>query len=111
MAAGSLDNMFCSRCDEGFEPHEKIVNSNGELWHTQCFVYVIEWHFVYSVKSKQILPTDRIDVIFSTDARSAFAHFRMAFSTNSKDASIANVIFTFYSRRAVINAVNLLLVV
>ncbi|XP_044585497.1 LIM and senescent cell antigen-like-containing domain protein 1 isoform X2 [Cotesia glomerata] len=34
----SLDNMFCSRCREGFEPHEKIVNSHGELWHTQCFV-------------------------------------------------------------------------
>ncbi|KAE8744197.1 hypothetical protein FOCC_FOCC009117 [Frankliniella occidentalis] len=34
----SLGNMFCSRCNDGFEPHEKIVNSNGELWHTQCFV-------------------------------------------------------------------------
>lgn len=34
----SLDNMFCSRCREGFEPHEKIVNSHGELWHPQCFV-------------------------------------------------------------------------
>nr|CAG4648638.1 EOG090X05KU [Polyphemus pediculus] len=28
----------CVRCDDGFEPHEKIVNSNGELWHPQCFV-------------------------------------------------------------------------
>ncbi|XP_043289855.1 LIM and senescent cell antigen-like-containing domain protein 1 isoform X2 [Venturia canescens] len=34
----SLDHMFCSRCREGFEAHEKIVNSNGELWHPQCFV-------------------------------------------------------------------------
>ncbi|OXU29330.1 hypothetical protein TSAR_006532 [Trichomalopsis sarcophagae] len=34
----SLDHMFCSRCREGFEPNEKIVNSNGELWHPQCFV-------------------------------------------------------------------------
>ncbi|XP_015127667.1 LIM and senescent cell antigen-like-containing domain protein 1 isoform X2 [Diachasma alloeum] len=34
----SLDNMFCSRCREGFEAHEKIVNSHGELWHPQCFV-------------------------------------------------------------------------
>jgi hypothetical protein len=33
-----LGNMFCSRCGDGFEPHEKIVNSNGELWHPQCFV-------------------------------------------------------------------------
>ncbi|XP_058056934.1 LIM and senescent cell antigen-like-containing domain protein 1 isoform X2 [Anopheles bellator] len=34
----SLDTMHCTRCDEGFEPHERIVNSNGQLWHTQCFV-------------------------------------------------------------------------
>lgn len=34
----SLDNMVCSRCGDGFEPHEKIVNSTGELWHQQCFV-------------------------------------------------------------------------
>ncbi|XP_045496675.1 LIM and senescent cell antigen-like-containing domain protein 1 isoform X1 [Colias croceus] len=34
----SLDNMFCTRCGDGFEPNEKIVNSNGELWHTNCFV-------------------------------------------------------------------------
>lgn len=34
----SFDNMLCSRCGEGFEPHEKIVNSTGELWHQQCFV-------------------------------------------------------------------------
>ncbi|XP_018334523.1 LIM and senescent cell antigen-like-containing domain protein 1 isoform X1 [Agrilus planipennis] len=36
--AMSFDKMICSRCSEGFEPHEKIVNSNGELWHQQCFV-------------------------------------------------------------------------
>ena len=34
----SLDHMFCSRCRDGFVPHEKIVNSHGELWHPQCFV-------------------------------------------------------------------------
>ncbi|KAG0724290.1 LIM domain-containing protein unc-97 [Chionoecetes opilio] len=34
----SLDAMACNRCGEGFEPQEKIVNSNGQLWHTQCFV-------------------------------------------------------------------------
>lgn len=34
----SLDSMVCSRCSDGFEPHEKIVNSTGELWHQQCFV-------------------------------------------------------------------------
>lgn len=31
-------NTQCVRCDYGFEPHEKIVNTNGELWHPQCFV-------------------------------------------------------------------------
>lgn len=35
-----LSNMFCSRCGDGFEENEKIVNSNGELWHPQCFVFV-----------------------------------------------------------------------
>ncbi|PSN35943.1 hypothetical protein C0J52_24928 [Blattella germanica] len=34
----SLGNMFYSCCGEEFELHEKIVNSNGELWHPQCFV-------------------------------------------------------------------------
>lgn len=39
IAAGmSLENMVCSRCKEGFTPHEKIVNSTGELWHPKCFV-------------------------------------------------------------------------
>ncbi|XP_066987488.1 LIM and senescent cell antigen-like-containing domain protein 1 isoform X2 [Macrobrachium rosenbergii] len=34
----SLNSMTCTRCGESFEPQEKIVNSNGQLWHTQCFV-------------------------------------------------------------------------
>jgi LIM and senescent cell antigen-like-containing domain protein 1/2 len=34
----SLDTMSCTRCEEGFEAQEKIVNSNGQLWHIQCFV-------------------------------------------------------------------------
>lgn len=34
----SLDAMSCTRCGDGFEPQEKIVNSNGQLWHKQCFV-------------------------------------------------------------------------
>ncbi|KAK4326541.1 hypothetical protein Pmani_002944 [Petrolisthes manimaculis] len=34
----SLSSMTCTRCGESFEPQEKIVNSNGQLWHTQCFV-------------------------------------------------------------------------
>lgn len=34
----NMMDMFCSRCGDGFEPEEKIVNSNGELWHGECFV-------------------------------------------------------------------------
>lgn len=30
--------MFCSRCGEGFEENEQIVNSGGEVWHQSCFV-------------------------------------------------------------------------
>ncbi|PRD30842.1 UNVERIFIED_CONTAM: LIM and senescent cell antigen-like-containing domain protein 2 [Trichonephila clavipes] len=37
-ATMSLGTMFCCKCGEGFEPHEKIVNSHGEVWHQQCFV-------------------------------------------------------------------------
>ncbi|KAG1699384.1 LIM domain-containing protein unc-97 [Nymphon striatum] len=36
----SFGNMFCARCGEGFESHEKIVNSSGEVWHQSCFVCV-----------------------------------------------------------------------
>ncbi|XP_048516902.1 LIM and senescent cell antigen-like-containing domain protein 1 isoform X2 [Dendroctonus ponderosae] len=38
LASMSRDNMLCSKCGEGFEPQEKIVNSTGQLWHQQCFV-------------------------------------------------------------------------
>ncbi|XP_022658714.1 LIM and senescent cell antigen-like-containing domain protein 1 isoform X2 [Varroa destructor] len=34
----SLSSMLCHRCGEGFEPHEKIVNSHRETWHQTCFV-------------------------------------------------------------------------
>ena len=34
----NMDSMSCSRCDDGFEPKAKIVNSNGELYHPECFV-------------------------------------------------------------------------
>ncbi|XP_065322948.1 LIM and senescent cell antigen-like-containing domain protein 1 isoform X2 [Gordionus sp. m RMFG-2023] len=29
---------MCVRCGDGFETDEKIVNTNGELWHQNCFV-------------------------------------------------------------------------
>lgn len=36
--ANALANAMCERCRSGFAPAEKIVNSNGELYHEQCFV-------------------------------------------------------------------------
>merc|ERR1712008_524385 len=33
-----MESMSCARCDNGFEPKAKIVNSNGELFHSTCFV-------------------------------------------------------------------------
>lgn len=36
--ANALANAACERCKSGFAPTEKIVNSNGELYHEQCFV-------------------------------------------------------------------------
>lgn len=36
--ANALANAMCERCRGGFAPAEKIVNSNGELYHEQCFV-------------------------------------------------------------------------
>ena len=34
----NLESVACARCDDGFEPKAKIVNSNGELFHSSCFV-------------------------------------------------------------------------
>ncbi|KAM4731086.1 LIM and senescent cell antigen-like-containing domain protein 1 isoform 2-T2 [Anableps anableps] len=36
--ANALANAMCERCKSRFAPAEKIVNSNGELYHEQCFV-------------------------------------------------------------------------
>ncbi|XP_051882364.1 LIM and senescent cell antigen-like-containing domain protein 1 isoform X1 [Pristis pectinata] len=36
--ANALANAMCERCKSGFAPAERIVNSNGELYHEQCFV-------------------------------------------------------------------------
>uniref|UniRef100_A0A8C7C2M6 LIM domain-containing protein n=1 Tax=Oncorhynchus kisutch TaxID=8019 RepID=A0A8C7C2M6_ONCKI len=36
--ANALANAMCERCKSGFAPAEKIVNSNGELYHEGCFV-------------------------------------------------------------------------
>jgi hypothetical protein len=34
----NLESVTCARCDDGFEAKAKIVNSNGELFHSGCFV-------------------------------------------------------------------------
>ena len=31
----------CSVCNEVFDDEEKMVNSNGQLYHENCFVYDI----------------------------------------------------------------------
>jgi hypothetical protein len=36
--AVSLSGATCSRCNRGFGKDEEIVNSGGEVWHTECFV-------------------------------------------------------------------------
>ena len=39
----SLRNALCSRCQLEFGRDEEIVNSNGEIWHRECFVYVVTY--------------------------------------------------------------------
>uniref|UniRef100_A0A8C0VDR0 LIM zinc-binding domain-containing protein n=1 Tax=Cyanistes caeruleus TaxID=156563 RepID=A0A8C0VDR0_CYACU len=34
----ALANAVCERCQTRFDPAERIVNSNGELYHENCFV-------------------------------------------------------------------------
>ncbi|NXT96869.1 LIMS2 protein, partial [Buphagus erythrorhynchus] len=34
----ALANAVCERCQARFDPAERIVNSNGELYHENCFV-------------------------------------------------------------------------
>jgi len=34
----NMENLVCARCGLPFEPRAKIVNSNGELYHPECFV-------------------------------------------------------------------------
>lgn len=34
----ALANAVCDRCRARFDPTERIVNSNGELYHEDCFV-------------------------------------------------------------------------
>lgn len=36
--SNALANAVCQRCQAHFTPAERIVNSNGELYHEHCFV-------------------------------------------------------------------------
>lgn len=36
--SNALANAVCQRCQARFAPSERIVNSNGELYHEHCFV-------------------------------------------------------------------------
>ncbi|KAG7156316.1 LIM and senescent cell antigen-like-containing domain protein 1-like [Homarus americanus] len=72
----SLGSMTCTRCGDGFEPQEKIVNSNGQLWHTQCFVVIkamnSNWHprcFTCELCSKELA-----DLGFIRNAGRALCH-------------------------------------
>ena len=33
-----IDGFTCLRCGEGFTVDEQIVNSGGQVWHSECFV-------------------------------------------------------------------------
>lgn len=33
-----IENLACVRCNDGFDLHEQIVNSSGQVWHADCFV-------------------------------------------------------------------------
>lgn len=35
-----LEDLTCVRCGDGFNLNEQIVNSGGQVWHAECFVYV-----------------------------------------------------------------------
>ena len=38
LSVPNMENLVCARCGLPFEPRAKIVNSNGELYHPECFV-------------------------------------------------------------------------
>ncbi|VDN25192.1 unnamed protein product [Gongylonema pulchrum] len=36
--SSGFDNLTCVRCHDGFDLNEQIVNSSGQVWHSDCFV-------------------------------------------------------------------------
>ena len=35
-----MSDNICANCQQSFATNEQIVNAAGQIWHTQCFVYV-----------------------------------------------------------------------
>ena len=92
----SLETMMCSRCDEGFEPQEKIVNSNGQLWHIQV-------RYLLLINFK----TSSFPLFSASFVPSALGLSKMAFFTSLKAESIAKKTFASSSLLTAINAVTL----
>ena len=44
--SNTLANVVCQRCQACFTPADRIVNSNGELYHEHCFVYA-QWFWPF----------------------------------------------------------------
>ena len=40
----NLETAACARCDNGFQAKAKIVNSNGELYHSQAEKRIFKYH-------------------------------------------------------------------
>lgn len=38
MMSMHLSTALCIRCQRGFSEQEQMVNSNGEIFHEECFV-------------------------------------------------------------------------
>ncbi|KAK6111709.1 Uncharacterized protein BM_BM3366 [Brugia malayi] len=36
--SSGFENLTCVRCHDGFDLNEQIVNSSGQVWHSDCFV-------------------------------------------------------------------------
>ncbi|EYC28313.1 hypothetical protein Y032_0008g88 [Ancylostoma ceylanicum] len=36
--AHGFENLVCVRCNDGFSLQDQIVNSSGQVWHSECFV-------------------------------------------------------------------------
>lgn len=39
----------CNVCNEVFDDEEKMVNSNGQLYHENCFVWVFLFHKLHLI--------------------------------------------------------------